>query len=165
MHWPAEVLSLHAQGLLLCALATSAAAILLHGGAIAASPPPGATLALRAVKWQVVDHAQRQTTALGILGCLGGPDPALRDKGGFFSAADMIGGQKLDKVTLHALRAALLTMLRHPDANGFAQPFVALVLAEVVRADSTKLYLDEAPRGKIVSAGTGYLRQLRDYHG
>lgn len=147
------------------ALAVFAAALLLHGGALAACPPSGATPALRAAKWEVADHAQRQAMALGMLDCLGNPDPALRDEGAFTALQTWMRGQQLDSVTLHALRAALLTMLRQADADGFAQPFAALVLAEVVRADRIKPFLDEAQRGEIVSAGTAYLRQLRDYRG
>lgn len=144
-------------------------AALLHAGALAACPPAGTTRAqlaeLRAAKWEVADSRKRQALALGMLGCLADPDPALRDEAGFESLQFMLRGQKLDTVTMQTIRATLLANLRTIDARGFAQPFAALTLAEIVRADRVKPFMSDAERAEVVSASTGYLAAVRDYRG
>lgn len=141
----------------------------IHGAALAACPPPGYTAVqlsqLRAAKWEVADHAQRQALALGMLDCLADPDPVLRDERGFESLQAWMRGRKLDPATLQALRGALLATLDQHDGAGFARPFAALVLAEVVRADRIEPFMSESARATLVKAATGYLAALRDYRG
>ncbi|UUZ46529.1 DUF2785 domain-containing protein [Massilia sp. B-10] len=55
--------------------------------------------------------------------------------------------------------------LRKDDGRGFGQPFAALTLAEIVRADRIKPFMSEAERGEVVKAATGYLASVRDYRG
>lgn len=144
-------------------------AVLLHGAAHAACPPAGFTRAqlgeLRAAKWEVADPARRQALATGMLDCLSDPDPALRDEAGFESIQFLLRGQKLDVATMQTLRAALLAGLRKDDGRGFGQPFAALTLAEIVRADRIKPFMSEAERGEVLKAATGYLASVRDYRG
>lgn len=141
----------------------------IHAGAGAACPPEGmsgAQLAsLRSAKWEVADHARRQQLAIGMLDCLLDPDPALRDEAGFESLHTWMRTQKLEPATMQSIRVALQARLAAADASGFAQPFAALVLAEVVRADRVKLFLSEPERAALVRAGTGYLAGVRDYRG
>ncbi len=73
--------------------------------------------------------------------------------------------QKLDPATMQSIRTALQARLSAPDKTGFGQPFAALVLAEVVRADRVKPWLSDAERAALVGAGTGYLAGVRDYRG
>ena len=145
------------------------AASLVHGTAFAACAPAGATRAqlneLRAAKWEVADHARRQQMAIGMLGCLADPEPAIRDEIAFESLQAWMRTQKLDQATLHAIRSTLLARLKAPDAAGFAQPFAALVLAESARADRVKPYLNEAERSELVQAAIAYLSGVRDYRG
>jgi len=146
-----------------------AGALLLQAGAQAACPPPGFTRAqlgeLRATKWTLPEAARRQALAIGMLDCLADPDPALRDDSAFEAIQFLLRGQQLDVATMQTLRARLLAMLRADDAQGFAQPFAALTLAEVVRADRIAPFMSEAERASVVSAATAYLGGVRDYRG
>jgi hypothetical protein len=141
----------------------------IHASAAAACPPDGMNrsqlASLRNAKWEVADHARRQTLALGMLDCLLDPDPALRDEAGFESLHTWMRTQKLDSATMQAIRAALQARLAAPDSTGFAQPFAVLVLAEVVRADRIKPWLSDPQRAALIQAGTGYLAGVRDYRG
>jgi hypothetical protein len=141
------------------------AACLAHGAAFAACPPNAQLTELRAAKWDVPDNARRQALALGMLGCLADPDPVLRDETGFESLQLWMRTQKLDAATMQAIRATLQARLKAPDSAGFAQPFAALVLAEVARADRVKPYLNDAERADLVQASTTYLAGVRDYRG
>jgi hypothetical protein len=142
---------------------------LAHGTALAACPPEGSTGAqltqLRAAKWDVADHSARQKMALAMLACLADPDPVLRDEFAFEALQTWMRAQKLDGATLQQLRATLLARLKTAEPTGFAQPFAALVLAEVARADRVKPYLSDAERKELVQAGAAYLSTLRDYRG
>jgi hypothetical protein len=149
-------------------LAAIIATCLAHGAAGAACPPAGFSRAqltdLRAAKWALPDAA-RQAAASAMLACLADPDPVLRDEIGFESLQTWMRTQQLEPATLQAIRATLLERLRTPDGAGFAQPFAALVLAEVVRADRVKPFMSEAERAAMVQAAATYLAGVRDYRG
>lgn len=146
-----------------------AAICLAHGSAFAACSPEGATRGqlteLRAAKWEVADQGQRQKMAVAMLACLSDPDPVLRDEIGFEALQTWMRTQKLDTATIQTLRSSLQTRLKAPDSAGFGQPFAALVLAEVVRADRVKPFMTEAERSETVLAATTYLATVRDYRG
>lgn len=146
-----------------------AATLALHGIAGAACPPAGTSraqlLELRPAKWEVADNARRQALALGMLDCLGDPDPILRDEIAFDSLSAWMRGQKLEPATVDRIRRSQLAALDKPDGAGFAQPFAALVLAEVARIDRIKPILGEPQRAELVAAGTRYLSNVRDYRG
>ena len=136
----------------------------------AACPPAGhsrASLdALKAARWRVDDAAVRQPLALGLADCLADPDPALRDGVAFEALQAWMRGRLLDTATVQALRTRLMATLAAPaDGAGFAQPFAALVLAEVARVDRVQPYLDASGRAALVDAGTRYLAGVRDYRG
>ena len=151
---------------LVLVLATTLA---LHGIAGAACPPAGTSraqlLELRPAKWEVADNARRQALALGMLDCLGDPDPILRDEIAFDSLSAWMRGQKLEPATVDRIRRSQLAALDKPDAAGFVQPFAALLLAEVARVDRIKPILGEPQRAELVGAGTRYLSNVRDYRG
>lgn len=150
-------------------LAPLAAGLLLHSAALAACPPAGLSRAqlaeLRAAKWDVPDAARRQALAAGMLDCLADPDPVLRDEAAFEALQTWMRGGRLDTSTLQALRASLLARLKAPDPTGFGQPFAALALAEVVRADRIARFMSTEERGAIADAGTAWLAAVRDYRG
>lgn len=145
------------------------ACLLVHASALAACPPSGLTrpqlAELRAAKWEVADHARRQVLATGMLDCLADPDPTLRDEAAFEALQTWMRGARLDMPTMQAMRAALLARLQAKDPNGFGQPFAALVLAEVVRADRIKPFMTDEERAALVAAGTQWLAGVRDYRG
>lgn len=150
-------------------LLTILGTVIVHGIAAAACPPAGTSRTqlteLQAAKWEMADDARRQALALGMLGCLGDPDPVLRDGMAYEALNAWMRAGKLDAATLGQLRSSQLAALRQSDAAGFAQPFAALVLAEVARTDRIKPWLSEAERNELVAGASAYLSTVRDYRG
>lgn len=144
---------------------TLAAAALSHGLAYGACPPRAELEALKAARWEVADDARRQVLAAGMLDCLADPDPAVRDQIAFESLQVWMRTRKIGVPAMQAMRSALLARLKVPDAAGFAQPFAALALAEVVRADRVAPFLTADQRGEIAAAAAAYLSGVRDYRG
>lgn len=139
------------------------------GAATAACPPDGTTRSqlseLRGAKWEVADKARREALALGLLDCLSHPDPALRDEIAFEALQSWMRNDQLGTATLDTIRTTLLARLKGQDAIGFAQPFAALVLAEVARADRRKPFLAPAERSAFVRESATWLAGVRDYRG
>lgn len=138
---------------------------LLFASASASAACPVNGPALKPIKWEVVDDAARQKLAIGMLDCLSSPDPELRDGVGFEALQWWMRGERLDTATLHTIRTSLLAQLSAPDPQGFAQPFAALVLAEVARADRRKSFLSQAERNALVQKSSAWLAAVRDYRG
>jgi hypothetical protein len=150
-------------------LLSLAGACVVHAGAVAACPPQGMSRTqlteLRSAKWEVPDNARRQLLAGAMLDCLADPDPVLRDDHGFEALQTWMRTQKLDVATMQTMRATLMARLRAPDPTGFAAPFAALALAEVVRADRIKPFMSDKERADLASFGSTYLFAVRDYRG
>lgn len=146
-----------------CALALAAA-----GSGHGACPPAGETRAslqaLKAAEWkQPEDGAKRQALALALADCLSDPDPALRDTLAFDGLQHWMRTGRLDDATVATLRQRLLaTLAAPPDAAGFAQPFAALVLAEVARIDRLRGNLSDEERAALVAQGSAWLANWRD---
>lgn len=136
-------------------------------------PPAGqSTASLQSFKargWkspQLEEAGARQALALGLLGCLRSPDAVLRDELAFEGLQVMLRERLLDAPTMQLLRTRLLAALAEPaDGAGFAQPFSALVLAEVVRADRERPFMFPAERDQIVERSAAWLAGVRDYRG
>ena len=150
-------------------LLTLIGALAIHGAATAACPPAGVTRSelkeLRVAEFEVADHGKRQALAIGFVGCLADRDPELRDETASEALRTWIRTHKLDVATLHSLRFSQVAAIQQADAAGFAQPFAALVLADLVNADIAKPFLSESDLAEIVQVGTTYLSGLRDYRG
>jgi hypothetical protein len=135
----------------------------------ASCPPPGQTVdAMRALKaggWKVDDVELRQVMALEWLACLGSPDPELRDELAFEALSAWMRGGGMSIATVRTIGEHLLVQLKKTDAEGFAQPFSALVLAEVARVDRQKPIWTDAERGAMVDAAVAFERSVRDYRG
>jgi len=75
-----------------------------HALATAACPPAGMSRAqlvpLSAAGYEVADNAKRQSLALGLVGCLGDPDPILRDEIAFGALETWIRSGKLERAPL-----------------------------------------------------------------
>ena len=155
--------------LLLILAASLAASLVPVSAADAACLPAGMTRAqlmeLRSAKWDVAEPARRQALAMNMLDCLSDSDPVLRDEAGFEALQAWMRAARLDGATMHAIRATLLARLQAPDPSGFSQPFAALVLAEVVRADRIAPFMSDAERSALARAGTAWLAAVRDYRG
>jgi len=138
-------------------------------GASAACPPAGhdraALVALEKAGFALADDAKRQALALGLLDCLGNPDPVLRDTIAFEGLSRWMREDKLDLATRRAIYTALLPRLKERDAGGYAAPFAALVLSDVARTDRVKAWMEPAERAALVAAGAEFLSAVRDYRG
>ena len=77
--------------------------------------------------------------ASSLLPSLADPDPTLRDGVAYSALSQMMRSQLIAADTVATLKEELLAMLdAEDDAAGFAQPFAALVLAEVARTDRVR---------------------------
>jgi len=110
-------------------------------------------------------NAGLKASTADLLDCLHNPDPELRDATGFTALQTRMRSKGVDTAGLHAIRTRLLATLKNPDPTGFAQPFAALVLAEVVRADRVAPFLAAPERNELVRAGSTWLEGVRDYRG
>ena len=142
-----------------------------HASAGATCPPGTSTKfalqVLQQVGWKVADDGPRQALAIALLDCLASPDPELRDGIAIDALSTWARGRALTPATLQTIRTTLVPRLapEAADAAGFAQPFAALALAEVARADRVQPYLSDAERAELVRAATTYLTSVRDYRG
>jgi hypothetical protein len=139
--------------------------------AAAGCPPAGqdrdGLLQLKAGGFALDDPAQRQALALGLLGCLGDPDSALRDGVAFEGLSHWLRADQLDAATRGQLRLQLQAMLTDgsDDSDGLRPPFAALVLSEVARTDRVAPWLTPSQRAELVAVAAGYLAGVRDYRG
>jgi len=112
------------------------------------------------------DPARIQRLAVELLPCLASPDPRLRDELAFEQLFTWARGDKLTPTTLQRMRADLVAALdAPPDAAGVHQPFAALTLAEVTRADRLKPFLSAEQRADLVDHAVQFLARVRDYRG
>ncbi|MBC7769275.1 MAG: DUF2785 domain-containing protein [Phycisphaerales bacterium] len=121
--------------------------------------------ALKAAEWALADDAARNRLALALTSCIGSPDPTLRDGIVFEGLQHWLRARQLAPETMRALAADLERQLSAPDAEGFRQPFAALVLSEVVRADRVEAYLDAETRTRVLASSIAYFNSVRDYRG
>jgi hypothetical protein len=144
-------------------------ALLLAGSSAAGCPPESSTRddlrQLKAAKWQVDDDAARDALALSLLPCLASPDPELRDDLALDALTSWMRGGALSVEAARTIGTRMLGQLQTPDADGFAQPFAALALAEVARADRLRALWTPGERDAVVSAAADYERDNRDYRG
>lgn len=141
--------------------------------ASASCPPDGITeaelLALKSNAFAYPDDAKpnRDALALGLLGCLSDPDPDLRDGIAFNGLATWMGTNALTDETLVEIYTRLLALMKGEpvDAQGFAQPFAALVLSEMVRSDKERGFLSQAQLDALVVAASDYMESIKDYRG
>jgi len=139
--------------------------------AMAACPPEGwpreSLVALKSAEWKLEDDARRNALALSLVDCLASPDPLLRDGIAFESLSGWMRGRRLEVATLRKLLEALQGRLAngYPDPDGFAQPFAALTLSEVARADRIEPFLSTRERDALVDAAVAYVSGVRDYRG
>lgn len=132
-------------------------------------PPAGydrvALETLRAAEFQIADTAERERFARDLIPCLASPDPFFRDQIAYEGLTTMLRGEQLSVATRTNLTNEALAMMRGPDPDGFARPFAALALSELVRADRINGYYDDMMYDEIVARSVEYVRGIRDYRG
>lgn len=154
-----------------CAPAGLLFALLVAGHATAghACPPEGTDASslqlLKQQQFQVDDAGTRDALALGLLDCLSSPDPAMRDGIAYEALTAWLRGDQLQAAAKRKLRDRLYAMLQEPDADGFRQPFAALVLSEVARTDRIAPWMTPEERVVMVDQAAHYLASVKDYRG
>lgn len=150
-------------------LALLLAPLLLMQPALAACPPDGQTgeslLALKALKFEMSDADARKTLAQGLIGCLGDPDPVMRDDIAYTALMTWMRAGDFDADTLRAMRDGLYAQLDGDDEPGFRRPYTALVLSEVARTDRIKPWMTPEERVAMVEKAASFLESVHDYRG
>lgn len=120
---------------------------------------------LKANDWSINSDRARNRLALALSACVASPDPTLRDGIAFEAYAHWLRARQLTPQTMRALANDLEARLFASDPSGFEQPFAALVLAEVARADRIEPYLDDAARQRLLDDALRFFTGVRDYRG
>jgi len=132
-------------------------------------PPAGYTRAqldaLKAAEWALPDDAARNSLARAMTACVGSPDPTVRDGIAFEGLQHWMRARALSDETMLALADTLEAQLRANDRRGFTQPFAALILSEVARADRVQAFLTPERRTQLLNSSVAYLESVRDYRG
>jgi hypothetical protein len=153
---------------LVCILSSSCA----PSPTIAGTCPPASysrtdLLALREGGFIVADATVRESLALALLGCLGDPDPSLRDGVAFEGLSTWMRTGQLSPETASEMLDSLLPRIApgYPDPEGFERPFVALVLSEVARMDRVTPFLPPERRDALVDGAVDFMKGVDDYRG
>ncbi|SOD56868.1 DUF2785 domain-containing protein [Pseudoxanthomonas wuyuanensis] len=144
--------------------------LLSAAGPVLADCPPAGTDAgslqlLRQQEFALADDGLRDTLAMGLLDCLGDPDPALRDGIAYEGVTVWLRAGQLSEALRGQMRDRLYVLLDADDPEGFRQPFAALLLAEVARTDRLQPWMSGKERATMVGHAVTYLASVRDYRG
>lgn len=121
--------------------------------------------ALKSAEWALPNDRERNRLARALTACIGAPDPTLRDGIAFEGLQHWLRARALSNATMLALADTLEAQLTANDPQGFTQPFAALVLSEVARADRVQAFLTPARRAQLLNASIAYFENVRDYRG
>lgn len=121
--------------------------------------------ALKAAEWRIEDDGARAAFALALPACLASPDPTLRDGVAFEALTHLLRGRQLDVSTQTALVRDVLPRLEGADPRGFEQPFAALVLSELVRAERLNPHFTDDMRAEVLERSLRYFTRVSDYRG
>ncbi len=124
-------------------------------------------LQLKEEGYVIADRARRERFAVELVACLGDPDPLIRDDIAYEGFVALLRGKQLRPEAVKDLLATMTLQLESSAADqpGFRKPFVALVLAEVARADRIDQIFSADERAGLVAISTSYMRSIRDYRG
>lgn len=121
--------------------------------------------ALKAGGFEIADVGEREAFAKGITACLGSADPALRDGIAYEALTHMLRGKQLGDAAKRALLTDLVGKMGEADPLGVRQPFAALALSEVARADRIEAYLTEDELAKLLVDAQHWFINISDYRG
>ena len=152
-------------GWMVALLALAAAAPPLFAGC----PPEGQSEKsledLRAAKFVVDDADARKALAIGLLDCLGDPDPVIRDDTAYTALMTWMRAGVFDPDTLRSMRDTLYAQLDEADKKGFRRPFAALALSEVARTDRFQKWMTPEERTAMVEKAATFVESVHDYRG
>ncbi|MBD8526790.1 DUF2785 domain-containing protein [Pseudomarimonas arenosa] len=99
-----------------------------------------------------------------MLACFDHPDPSIRDQWVYESLSQLLRARRIASVDIERAIAHLQPVLtRATDEAGYAQPFAALLLSELVRADRLDPDLDPRRLAGLAQDASRYLQGVRDY--
>lgn len=126
-----------------------------------------ALLRLKNDKFEVEDAQRKTALAKQLLFCLASSDPQFRDGIAFKALSQWLRADSFSPSVYQAMFTSLINILKGEviDELGVYQPFVALVLSEVVRVDRVSPYLDNEQRQEVVDVISDYYRSIKDYRG
>jgi Protein of unknown function (DUF2785) len=127
--------------------------------------PRAALVKLKADAFVIEDDTARFQAATHLLGCLTSPDPQLRDGVAFEAFSAWFRQNKFNTEQLNTLYVLLSAQLQVVDAEGFNQPFTALVLSELARTDRVRPWMSTEQRLTMVQQANAYMKSIRDYRG
>ena len=119
---------------------------------------------MKAERFETAEEA-RPALALGLLDCLGSPDPQLRDGIAYEALSTWLRAGQLSPPLRRQLRERLYASLQAPDADGYTAPFAVLVLAEIARTDRIEPWMTPQERADMVGRAASWLASVRDYRG
>jgi len=120
---------------------------------------------LKAAEFGIVSDRERQAFAKAITACLASPDPELRDGIAYEALMTMLRAKQLSAETMKALLVDLTAKLEGPERDGFVQPFAALALSEVARADRVEAFLTEGELIALLVDAQRWFINVKDYRG
>ncbi len=116
--------------------------------------------------FELADETRRNALAIGLVACNSDPDPLIRDGVAFEAVSTWLRGQQLSAESILVLYGDLLGQLSsETDIAGFQQPFAALLLSEVARADRIEAVLTPPMREELAAEAAAYLAGVDDYRG
>lgn len=152
-----------------CVLLVSWLLLVVAGPVSADCPPAGTDVAslqlLKQQNFALAEDVQRDALAMGLLDCLGDPDPALRDGVAYEGITAWLRANQLSEELRGRMRDRLYVLLDEDDPEGFRQPFAALLLSEVARTDRMQPWMSDKERAVMVKRAAAYLESVRDYRG
>lgn len=132
-------------------------------------PPAGwsgdSLQALQQAGFRMESAAARDALALGLLECLGEPDPALREDLAAAALAAWMREGVLAPDLLRTLRDRLYRALEQEDRDGLRWPAAARILGEIAGTDRASPWMSPAERAAMVLRASAYLQSVRDYRG
>ena len=133
-------------------------------------PPEGYSrqqlLDLKANGFEMADDQQRNALAVSLLGCVGEPDPLIRDGVAFEGLSTWLRKQLLQPESVNDLYQNLMVqVVSNNDPAGFQAPFAALIMSEVARVDRVSPFFTPTQRADMVQTAAIYLSGVTDYRG
>lgn len=120
--------------------------------------------ALKAANFEIVDADKREAFAKEIVHCLDNGVPERREFA-FDALSHMLREKQLSDATKRGLLMLLTDWMNARDVMGYRQPYAALVLSEVARADRIDPYLTEDELVKLLVDAQHWFINIKDYRG
>ena len=120
--------------------------------------------ALKAADFEIVETAEREAFAKEIVYCLDNAVPERREFA-FDALSHMLREKQLSDATKRGLLVLLTDWMSARDVMGYRQPYAALALSEVARADRIDPFLTEDELVKLLVEAQHWFINVQDYRG